>query len=86
LDILDKIGLAAAVMLPLWNIPLIVRMIKRKSSRDISLYWAFGVWTCLLGMFPSGLHSPAIVWKTFNIVNLFFFTGVVVTAVVYRRS
>lgn len=84
-DFIDMLGLVAAVVLPLWNIPLIVRIIRRKSSRDISLWWALGVWTCLLLMAPSGFRSSDIVWRTFNIVNVILFSAVVLAAVLYRR-
>ena len=82
---LQKIALIAAVVLPLWNIPLIIRIVKRKSSGDISLYWVFGVWTCLLLMLPAGITSSDIVWKTFNIVNLILFSAVALTALLYRK-
>lgn len=82
----QKIALVAAVVLPLWNIPLILRMIKRGSSEDISLYWAFGVWACLILMLPAGINSSDIVWKTFNIVNIVLFSAVVFTAVLYRKQ
>lgn len=82
---LQKIALIAAVVLPLWNIPLVLRMIKRKSSEDISLYWVFGVWTCLFLMFPAGIASSDVVWKTFNVVNLALFSIVVFTALLYRK-
>lgn len=81
-----KIGLAAAVILPFWNIPLVVRIIKRKSSRDISLWWALGVWICVLCMAPAGFMSPDIVWRVFNIVNLFMFSFVVFFVVLYRKD
>ena len=45
---IEKIALVAAIVLPLWNIPLILKVIKRKSSSDIRLYWAMGVWVCFL--------------------------------------
>lgn len=83
---INIIGLIAAVILPLWNIPLIVRIVRRKSSKDISLYWAFGVWFCLLAMFPAGLLSHDIVWKTFNIANLSLFSCVVVFVVLFRNA
>ena len=82
----QKIALFAAVILPFWNIPLIIRIIKRRSSHDISLYWVFGVWTCLLLMFPSGIRSSDIVWKTFNITNLILFSAVVFTTVLFRKQ
>ena len=82
----EKIALIAAVILPLWNIPLILRIIKRRSSEDISLSWALGVWVCLLLMFPAGIASSDIVWKTFNIVNLILFSGVVFTAFFFRNK
>ena len=83
---MQKIALIAAIMLPLWNIPLIVRVIRRKSSGDISIYWALGVWTCFLLMAPAAFRSADIVWRAFNIVNLVLFSGVAVVVVAYRRG
>jgi len=83
--IMETIGLIAAVTLPLFNIPLIVKMIRRKSSRDISMTWAAGVWVCIVLMFPSGLMSEDIVWKSFNIVNIILFSGVFFTVLKYRK-
>lgn len=83
---IQKISLVASVVLPMFNIPLIIRIIRRKSSSDISLTWAWGVWICLLLMAPDGFTSTEIVWKTFNIVNLTLFTAVVITVTIYRRK
>jgi hypothetical protein len=83
---LTKIALVAAVILPLWNIPLIMKIIRRTSSKDISLAWALGVWVCLLAMFPAGIASSDIVWKTFNIANIVLFSGVVVTTLLFRET
>lgn len=85
MNISEIVGLWAAIILPLWNLPLIFRIYKRKSSGDISLYWALGVWVCLALMAPSGFTSADIVWKVFNIVNFFFFTIVVIFVLVYRN-
>jgi len=85
-EIITKVGVVAAIALPLWNIPLIKRIIKRKSSRDLSLWWVLGVWGCLLLMLPSGLITDDIVWKTFNIANFFLFSFVAVVAVKYRKG
>lgn len=82
---MQKIALIAAIILPLWNIPLIYRIIKRKSSKDLSLYWLFGVLVCFLLMFPASLSSPDIVWKTFNIVNLVLFGCVVVITLIFYK-
>ena len=86
MSVIEKIGFVAAVILPLWNIPLIARMIQRKSSRDISLAWALGVWVCILLMAPSGFASEDIVWRTFNVMNVVLFTGVVVVALKYHKG
>jgi len=83
---IQTLGLVAAIVLPLWNIPFIMRIIQRKSSRDVSLYWALGVWSCLVFMAPSGFVSEDIVWRTFNIVNLFLFSFVVIVVLVYRKQ
>ena len=71
--------------MPLFNIPLIIRIVKRKSSKDISLVWALGVWVCILLMAPAGFVSEDMVLKAFNISNLTFFTLVVLVSVKYRK-
>ncbi len=83
---IHKIALFASIILPLWNIPLVLRIINRKSSNDISLYWVVGVWFCLLFMFPSGIQSKDIVWKTFNIVNFIMFTIVLIFVLIFRKK
>ncbi len=85
-NLIDSVGLVAAVSLPLFNIPLIFRIIKRKSSDDLSLIWVLGVWTCIVLMFPSGIKSADIVWKVFNVVNIMFFTVVMLVTLKYRKG
>lgn len=86
LNFIEVVGLIAAVVLPLWNIPLIVRIVKRRSSQDISLAWALGVWVCILLMAPSGFKSQDVIWRTFNVMNIIFFTGVVFVTLRYRKN
>ncbi len=83
---IEKVAFIAAIVLPLWNIPLIVRVIKRKSSEDISIYWVMGVWICFLLMAPQAFASSDIVWRAFNIMNLILFTAVVITVLAYRKK
>ena len=71
--------------MPLFNIPLIIRIIRRRSSADISVSWVMGVWICALLMAPSGFTSKDVVWRSFNIVNLVLFTGVVIAVWRYRK-
>jgi len=80
------ISLVAAVILPFFNIPLIVKVVKRRSSKDISLSWMWGVWICTILMAPSGFSSQDPVWRCYNIINLIFFTGVVVAVWRYRNG
>jgi hypothetical protein len=82
----EKLGILAGVGMPLWNIPLVVRIVRRKDSRDISLWWAFGVWACMLLMLPSSLHSQDMVLKVFGICNVVFFSMVVIAVVAYRKG
>lgn len=84
--IIEKVALVAAVVLPFFNIPLILRVIQRKSSDDISLVWAYGVWACITLMAPSSFTSPDIVWRTFSIINFIFFTIVVAVVFKYRKK
>ncbi len=85
-NVIDGIGLVAAVALPFFNIPLIFKIIKRRSSRDISLCWALGVWVCILLMAPSGFKSADVVLRTFNYLNITMFTCVVIVALKYRHG
>ncbi len=83
-EMIQTLGLIAGVALPFWNIPLIIRINRRKSSKDISLSWALGIFVCILLMLPSALVSSDLVFKVFSIINTFFFTAVVIQVVRYR--
>ena len=83
---IKTIAFIAAIVLPLFNIPLIVRVIKRRSSRDLSIHWALGVWVCFLLMAPESLRSPDIVWRVFSIMNIALFTCVLIAVLVYRKG
>jgi len=85
LNLIDKIAYIAAIALPLFNIPLILRIIKRKSSEDLSLTWVLGVWVCIVLMAPSGFQSEDAVWRVFNYFNVTFFTIVAIVTLRYRR-
>ena len=84
-SIINHIGLFASIAMPLFNIPLIVKIVRRKSSADISMSWLMGVWICAILMAPAGFASKDIVWRCFNIVNLVLFTGVVIAVLRYRK-
>ena len=83
---MEKVAFVAAIILPLWNIPLILRVIQRRSSEDISIYWVLGVWICFLLMAPEAFRSPDPVWRVFNIMNLILFTAVVIVVLAYRKK
>lgn len=85
MSLFQKIGLIASICLPLWNIPLIRKILKRKSSKDLSLTWVVGVWVCSLLIVPSGFLSGDIILKTFSVVNIILFTGVLIVALKYRK-
>lgn len=80
----ELVGMVGAVLLPFFNIPLIVRIERRRSSRDIPLSWALGVLGCLVAMLPAGLRSADPVFRVFAVVNLAFFTGVTAQVLRYR--
>ncbi len=80
------VGLVAGATMPVWNIPLIVRIIKRKCSDDISLGWLFGVWISILLMVPASISTNEITLKAYTVSNVLFFTAVVVVVLLYRRK
>ncbi|MDP3729970.1 MAG: hypothetical protein Q8R14_00390 [Candidatus Omnitrophota bacterium] len=83
---MKTIAFIAAIVLPLFNIPLITRIIKRRSSKDLSMHWALGVWICFLLMIPEALRSPDAVWRVFSIMNIVLFTCVLIAVLVYRKG
>ena len=85
-DWISLIGTVSGVALPLFNIPLIVRLVKRKSSEDFSVSWALGVWVCILLMTPQALRSPDTTFRAYGIINLIFFSGVVFFILKYRKK
>lgn len=85
-NIFDAVGMVAAVILPFFNIPLILRIIRRKSSQDISLIWVVGVWVSIVLMTPSSLLSDDKVWRTFTYFNVAFFTAVLIVTLKYRKG
>ena len=50
------LGVVSGVLMPFFNIPLILRIARRRSSEDISVAWVVGVWLCIVGMVPASLQ------------------------------
>jgi uncharacterized protein with PQ loop repeat len=76
----------AAVILPVWDIPLMVRIIRRKSSQDISLGWVFGLWASSVLMAPSAFISGDRAAIGFNTVNVTMLTAVLIVVFKYRKG
>ena len=83
-DWIQIIGVIAGVVLPLFNITLILRLIRRKSAEDFSISWAVGVWACIVLMTPQALRSQDLAFRLFGIVNIVFFTAVTFLILKYR--
>ncbi len=82
----ESLALIASVVMPLWNIPLIVKILQRKSSEDLSRSWMLGVWICMLLMLPWAAMTKDMVLKVFSFVNFVLFSGVVVVGLKYHNS
>ena len=83
---MKDIGIVSSICLPLFNIPLILRIIQRRSSADISLVWTVGIWLCIMGMLPDSLVSGDIVLKTLEILSAIFFSAVFIVVVYYHPA
>ena len=84
---MEVVSTVAAAALPMFDIPLIVRIIRRKSAADISVSWIVGLWASSVGMAPAAIiSSKDLVWKTFNIVNIIMLTGVLIAVLYYRNG
>ena len=82
----EILALTASVVMPLWNIPLIVKIVRRRSSDDLSLSWLWGVWACMLLMLPWAAITKDTVLKTFSFVNFVLFSCVVITVLKFRKG
>lgn len=78
------LAIYGSIAMPFFNIPLILRIIRRGSSADLSLVWVLGVYACILLMFPYGVRADDMVLKAFSITNLVLFSVVVLVAIWYR--
>ena len=83
---IQTLGMVNGNIMPFFNIPLIVRIVRRRSSEDISLFWVVGAWICVMGMVPQSLQSPDPVLMMFGIVNGLFFTGVFVSVLFFHPA
>ena len=83
---MKTIGLWAAIILPLWDIPLMVRVVQRKSSQDISIVWAVGLWATSVLMAPSAFISGDKLAIGFNTMNVIMLTGVLIVVIKYRKG
>jgi uncharacterized protein with PQ loop repeat len=81
---IETVGMVSGVLLPLFNIPLIVKLVKRKSSKDFSVLWAVGVWICIVCMTPQALRSSDLAFRAFGVVNVIFFSVVTFFILKYR--
>ena len=84
--IIQIIGMLSGIIMPLFNIPLILRIIRRRSSGDISMVWLIGVWSCVIARLPSSLQSPDPVLVVFGITNSLFFSAVFFTVLYFHRD
>jgi hypothetical protein len=84
-DTIKVVGVVASVILPLFNIPLILKIRKTGSSKDYSLTWTFGIMGCTLLMLPSVLSTNDIVFNAFGIINLATFSTVMFYILKYHR-
>jgi len=77
--------LAASIIMPLFNIPLVMKIWRRRSSSDISLTWTLGIWVSILLMTPAALVSTDPVFRIFGIMNIFLFSAVVFSVLRFRK-
>ena len=82
----DSVAAVAGAALPLFDIPLIARIIKRRSSKDISIFWIAGLWASSAAMVPAALVGHELASKAFNIVNIIMLTAVLIVVIKYRRT
>jgi len=72
---IDIVGTIASFAMPFFNIPMILRLLKRKRSDDFSLVWTGGVTGCIFLMTPKALTSVDLAFKLFGYSNIILFTS-----------
>jgi hypothetical protein len=70
--------------MPFFNIPLILKLLRRKSSEDLSLVWVSGVWFCALLMLPWGFLTGDGAFRIFTVTNFLLFSWVAFLVCRYR--
>lgn len=83
--IIIAIGMASSIIMPLFNIPLVIKIWKRRSSSDISLTWTLGVWGSILVMTPAAIISSDPVFRIFGIMNILLFSTVAFSVLKFRN-
>ena len=83
LNFVKIVGFIGAMM-PLWNIPFVINILKMKSSHEVSLVWMFGVWISILCLLPQSLKSLELNFKIFGILNITLFSLVLIVVLYYR--
>lgn len=82
---MQQMAMVGGLVLPLFNVPLILAIRKRRSSEGLSMTWALGVWVCIVMMTPQALRSEDIAFRVYGVVNIIFFTIAVFYILKYRR-
>ena len=80
------LGVVAGFVLPFFNIPFILTIRKNKSSKDISLVWAVGIFVCVLLMLPQSLLSQDLSFKIFGIANFVLYSFAFYHIIYYRKG
>jgi len=83
---IEQIAVLASAVLPLFNIPLIIKLWARKSSKDYSLVWVLGCWICTILMFPAAITGDDLAFKVFVTVNIVLFSIVTFLVIKYRNG
>lgn len=77
-------GMIASVVMPMFNIPLVLKIWRRRSSADISIVWTFGIWVSIIVMLPAAVTSDDMIFRIFGVINFLMFSLVVFTVLKFR--
>ena len=84
-SLITTMGFVAGIAMPFFNIPLVLKIWKRRSSADISLTWTLGIWGSILIMAPAAIISSDPVFRIFGIMNLALFSTVLFSVLKFRK-
>lgn len=81
-----ELGYICSMIVPVFHIPLIMKLVRKKSSQEWSLLSVIGFWIATLGIQPWALMTDDRALTILNTLSLMFISVELVLVIKYRRN